>query len=248
MAKVLIVLTFLLPLGAGAEEIIGGHEVKPHSRPYMAFIASFHDDGKRHCCGGFLVQDNFVLTAAHCRGSAMNITLGAHNISIREETQQIIPVADAIPHPAYNPQDKSNDIMLLKLERKAKRTKAVRPLPLPRANAQVKPGNVCYLTGWGRKSFHDTKGTTILQEAVLIIQNDQKCKQLFHRYSKTTQICAGDLKKTQAAFKGDSGGPLVCNNRAYGVLSYGKNQTISSGIFTKVVSFLPWIKRSMKPL
>ncbi|CAO2591051.1 Granzyme F [Lemmus lemmus] len=247
MAAVLILLTFLLLLGAGAEEIIGGHEVKPHSRPYMAFIASFHDDGKRHCCGGFLVKENFVLTAAHCMGSSMKVTLGAHNIKIREETQQIIPVAKALPHPDYNPKDKSNDIMLLKLERKAKRTKAVRPLRLPRANAQVKAGNVCYLTGWGRKSLKDTKGTALLQEAVLIIHDDQKCKQLFPRYSKTMQICAGDSKKMQAAFKGDSGGPLVCNNRAYGVLSYGKNKTISS-VFTKVVSFLSWIKRSMKPL
>ncbi|XP_041490016.1 granzyme F-like [Microtus oregoni] len=248
MAAALILLTFLLPLGPGAEEIIGGHEVKPHSCPYMAYITSFHDDGKRHCCGGFLVKDNFVLTAAHCMGSSMNVTLGAHAIRIQEETRQFIPVAEVIPHPAYNSQDSSNDIMLLKLERKAKRTNAVRPLPLPRANAQVRAGKVCYLIGWGRKSFHDTKETKILQEAVLIIQDDQKCKKLFHRYSKTMQICAGDPKKVEAAFKGDSGGPLVCNNRAYGVLSYGKNQTISSGIFTKVVSFLPWIKRSMKPL
>ena len=199
----------------------------------------------------------------------MKVTLGAHDISIQEETQQIIPVAEAIPHPAYNPQDSSSDIMLLKvrlatppthlypyptqppllvpvfcllqglplpfcshlvpslpaifsfkvsqasrflaellspasfpqLERKAKRTNAVRPLRLPRANTQVKVGNVCYLTGWGKKSLQDTKRNTLLQEAVLIIQDDQKCKRLFRRYSKTMQICAGDLKKVQAPFK-----------------------------------------------
>uniref|UniRef100_UPI002020EF66 granzyme F-like n=1 Tax=Myodes glareolus TaxID=447135 RepID=UPI002020EF66 len=130
MAAVLILLTFLLPLGSGAEEIIGGHEIKPHSHPYMAFIASVHDNENRSRCGGFLVKDNFVLTAAHCKGSSMKVTLGAHNIKIQEKTQQIIAVAKAIPHPAYNPQDSSNDIMLLKLERKAKMTKAVRPLNL----------------------------------------------------------------------------------------------------------------------
>lgn len=86
-------------------------------------------------------------------------------------------------------------LLLLQLERKAKRTKAVRPLRLPRANAQVKVGNVCYLTGWGKKSLQDTKGTALLQEAVLIIQDDQKCKRPFRRYSKTMQVCAGDPKK-----------------------------------------------------
>ncbi|XP_052587998.1 granzyme F-like [Peromyscus californicus insignis] len=151
MPPVLILLTLFLPLGA--EEIIGGHEVKPHSRPYMAYV-TFLDDGKMMLCGGFLVKDNFVLTAAHCLGR---------------------------------------------------------------------------------------------QEAVLIIQDDQKCKLRFHRYIKTIQICAGDPKEIQAAFKGDSGGPLVCDNRAYGVLAYVKNKTIAPGIFTKVVSFLQWIRRSMKP-
>ncbi|XP_040596613.1 granzyme F-like isoform X1 [Mesocricetus auratus] len=248
MSPVLILLTFLLPSGAGAEEIIGGHEVKPHSRPYMAFIQFVRDDGKKGRCGGFLVRDNFVLTAAHCLGSSMKVTLGAHNIKAQEETQQIIPVAKAIPHPAYNPMDYTNDIMLLKLERKARRTKAVRPLKLPRVNAQVKPGHVCRLPGWGSTSLNATRGTAVLQEAVLITEEDQKCKLYFSHYSRATQICAGDPNKIQSAFKGDSGGPLVCDNRAYGVVSYGKSKRIAPGIFTKVVSFLQWIKRSMKPV
>ncbi|XP_063130741.1 granzyme F like 1 isoform X1 [Rattus norvegicus] len=161
MLPVLILLTFLLPLGAGAEEIIGGHEVKSHSRPYMAFIASTDTNRSKNFCGGFLIQYKFVLTAAHCREISMIVILGAHNISAQERTQQIIPVEKAIPHPAYNPMDHTNDIMLL---------------------------------------------------------------------------------------KGDSGGPLVCDNKAYGVVSYGKRRRITSGIFTKVVYFLPWISRKMKLL
>ncbi|XP_035308785.1 granzyme G-like isoform X1 [Cricetulus griseus] len=252
MSPVLILLIFLLQSGAGAEEIIGGHEVKPHSRPYMAFIQFVCDDVDICCCGGFLVRDDFVLTAAHCLGSSsqvsMKVTLGAHDVTTQEKTQQIIPVAKAIPHPDYNPKDHSNDIMLLRLERKANRTKAVRTLKLPKVNAQVKPGHVCRLAGWGLTSFSATRGPADLQEAILIIQEDQKCKSNFHHYSNTTQICAGDPKKTQAAFKGDSGGPLVCDNRAYGIVSFGNTESISSGIFTKVVPFMQWIKRSMKPI
>ncbi|KAK7795346.1 hypothetical protein U0070_006215, partial [Myodes glareolus] len=142
-----------------SEEITRSHEVKPHSHPYMAFIASL---GNKGCCGGFLVKDNFVLTAAHYRGSSMKVTLGAHDIKIKEETQQIFPVTKVIPHLDFNPEHITNDIMLLKLERKAKRTEAVRPLSLPRCKVHVNPRNVCSLAGWGKDGLkrHLYKYTT----------------------------------------------------------------------------------------
>ncbi|XP_032773512.1 granzyme E-like [Rattus rattus] len=248
MLPVQILLTFLLPLGAGAEEIIGGHDVKPHSRPYMAFIASTDTNRSKNFCGGFLIQYKFVLTAAHCREISMTVILGAHNISAQERTQQIIPVEKAIPHPAYNPMDHTNDIMLLKLKRKAKKTKSVRILNLPMRHARLKPGVLCHVAGWGLMSLDATKRPALLQEAELIIQEDHECKKVFRHYSETTEICAGDPKKIQDIFQGDSGGPLVCDNKAYGVVSYGKRRRITSGIFTKVVYFLPWISRKMKLL
>ncbi|XP_005372038.1 granzyme C-like [Microtus ochrogaster] len=246
MAPVLILLTFLLPLGADAEEIIGGHEVKPHSRPYMAFIEFVKDDGEIYTCGGFLVEDNFVLTAAHCRGSTMNVTLGAHNISFPEKTQQIIPVAKAIPHPGFNNKTFPNDIMLLKLERKAKRTNAVRTLRLPRSNVHVKPGDVCHVAGWGQLAPKGKRPDT-LQEVELTVQKDQECKFCFRRrYNKATAICVGDPKIKRASFLGDSGGPLVCKNRAAGIVSLACTNGSAPGTFTRVSSFLSWIQKMIK--
>uniref|UniRef100_A0A8D0ZZQ8 Peptidase S1 domain-containing protein n=1 Tax=Sus scrofa TaxID=9823 RepID=A0A8D0ZZQ8_PIG len=242
----LLSLAFLLPPRAEAGEIIGGHEAKPHSRPYMAYL-QIQDQDNRSRCGGFLIREDFVLTAAHCWGSSINVTLGAHNIKKQEETQQVIPVRKAIRHPDYNPKNFSNDIMLLQLERKAKLTKAVKTLSLPGAKARVKPGQVCSVAGWGqveRGIYTDT-----LQEVKLTLQKDQECDSyLPNYYNGNTQLCVGDPKKKQATFKGDSGGPLVCNNVAQGIVSYGRKDGTPPRACTKVSSFLPWIKKIMKSL
>ncbi|XP_032199868.1 granzyme H-like isoform X3 [Mustela erminea] len=158
MQPLLLLLALLLPLGTGTEEIIGGHEVKPHSRPYMAFL-QFLDNGKKRRCGSVLVHKYFVLTAAHCRGSSMRVILGAHNIEKKERTQQVIPVKTAIPHPDYK--NFSNDIMLLKLERKAKQTAAVKPLRLPKSKNPGDSGDplVCNNMVQGIFSYGKQNGT-----------------------------------------------------------------------------------------
>lgn len=52
-----------LPAGADGSGIVGGRTAAPHSRPYMALLQI----RGRLNCGGALVREDFVLTAAHCR-------------------------------------------------------------------------------------------------------------------------------------------------------------------------------------
>uniref|UniRef100_A0A8C4M178 Peptidase S1 domain-containing protein n=1 Tax=Equus asinus TaxID=9793 RepID=A0A8C4M178_EQUAS len=246
MQPLLLLLAFLRSPGAEAGEIIGGHEAWPHSRPYMALVQFLFEE-ILHSCGGVLVRQDIVLTAAHCWGRLMNVTLGAHNIRKQEKTQQVITVRQAIRHPDYKRKKFSNDIMLLKLEREAKLTAAVRTLSLPWGTAQVRPGELCSVAGWGRVTPNGT-GSDTLQEVELTVQQDRVCESYLRNYNSNTQLCVGDPKEEKSSFKGDSGGPLVCENVIQGLVSYGRRDGTPPRGFTKVSSFLPWIKETMKKL
>ncbi|XP_008571835.1 PREDICTED: mast cell protease 3-like [Galeopterus variegatus] len=243
MQLILLLLAFPVCLWAEAGKIIGGHETTPHSRPYMAFLR-FQALEKMGQCGGFLVREDFVLTAAHCWGSSINVILGAHNIKEQEKTQQIIAVRRAIPHPAYNSKNFSSDIMLLQLKKKAKLTAAVGILRLTRRRARATPGMVCSVAGWGNVSMD--KSTVRLHEVDLEVQSDQQCMSRYKHYNHATQICVGDPKKRKTSFVGDSGGPLVCNNVAQGIVSFGKKNGKPPCVYTRISSFLCWIKRTMR--
>ncbi|XP_037360019.1 cathepsin G-like [Talpa occidentalis] len=243
MHLLLLLPALLLPPRTEAGEIIGGKEARPHSRPYMAYLQIQTPVGLSSC-GGFLVREDFVLTAAHCQGRSITVKLGAHNVKKQERTQQNIRVRRAIRHPAYNPQNNQNDIMLLQLERRAKKNRAVQTLGLPRSRGRLSPGTQCMVAGWGRVGLN--RKTEKLQEAQLRVQRDQECSRRFRIYKSQTQICVGNSRERKSVFRGDSGGPLVCNGVGQGIVSYGSNDGTPPAVFTRVSSFMPWIRRTMR--
>merc|ERR1712133_235131 len=69
------------------DKIVGGEEATPHSYPWMA--ALFIDDS--WFCGGSLISDEWILTAAHCTTDAhtARILLGAHDVKAADEEGRI---------------------------------------------------------------------------------------------------------------------------------------------------------------
>ncbi|XP_067409575.1 duodenase-1-like [Emydura macquarii macquarii] len=241
----------LLPLGAWSGEIIGGRVAEPHSRPYMAFLSRETSTGPK-MCGGFLVRKDFVLTAAHCAEGEITVLLGAHNMSKRERSQQVIPARAKIPHPQYDKETYNKDIMLLQLRRKAKLTRWVKTIPLPRTEETVQPGKKCSVAGWGWTSADGEETSDTLQEVDVVVMPEAACWSTPHgpdeNYDPSTMLCAGDPDEGKNPSKGDSGGPLVCGRKAQGIVSYDFDDETQPVVYTRVSTFIPWIHETMKKL
>ncbi|XP_077457300.1 granzyme F-like isoform X2 [Stigmatopora argus] len=170
-----------------AAEIIGGKEVKPHSLPYMALL-------KNPSCGGVLIHSQWVLTAAHCNNSNANgvttVLLGVHNWKKKEDSRQTRKVQMQVPHPKYKDFRTGNDIMLLKLDKPVKETKAVKSLTLLKKAKPVKAGSLCMVAGWGITKNNAKAISNVLMSVNLPTVDRKKCEQHYKNLPKDV-ICAG---------------------------------------------------------
>ncbi|KAI4891454.1 hypothetical protein NFI96_031879 [Prochilodus magdalenae] len=220
--------------------IVNGKEAKPHSRPYMVSIQT----NGGHICGGFLVSQHFVMTAAHCWDRKMVLTavLGAHDLSDPKDGSIRIPVKTYHVHPQYHAEKGFDyDIMLLKLRETAKKSPTVNWISIPERADDIKANTVCSVAGWGQKGTHKPLSSRLLETQVGIIDKD-KCNKLW-RSLTPRMVCAMNPGGT---CWGDSGGPLVCNSTAVGIVSFGAKDTcdnpVRPDVYTKVSELLPWIK------
>ncbi|KAM9066411.1 chymase-like isoform X2 [Sarcophilus harrisii] len=192
-------------------------------------------------CGGFLIRRDFVMTAAHCAGDSITVKLGAHNVTNSEETWQTINVKHQFPHPKYNGIRLLNDIMMLKLEKKAKLTRAVKTIPLPSRYNSESPGQECLAAGWGMTELNAPVSDTLMEvELTLMKPND--CKD-FGCFDQRSQLCVGNHTSSKSVFLGDSGGPLVCSGVAQGIVSYVMLNAKPPSVFTRIAHYSSWINQ-----
>ncbi|KAA0712440.1 Trypsin-1 [Triplophysa tibetana] len=234
-------LVFLGLLSAASAEpfrIVNGYECKLHSQPWQVLLKT-----DTHLCGGSLINDIWVVSAAHCYSSEIEVRLGEHDIVTDEGTEQSIRSERVIAHPRYDRATFDNDIMLLKLSKPAVLNEYVKPLNLPKSC--VAPGTKCNVSGWGR--MNQSVDSDKLQCLETPILSDRDCDNSYPNFITDSMFCSGFLEGGKDSCQGDSGGPLVCDDELQGIISAGGGCAAENqpGIYTKVCVFNTWLTDTM---
>ncbi|XP_054644975.1 serine protease 57-like [Dunckerocampus dactyliophorus] len=233
----IILLLFFILNGVDGTHIVGGRDAAPHSRPYMASLQL----RGQHICGGLLIREDFVLTAAHCRlRQAYTVVLGVDSLTGDEPTQQVFTAARNIPHPNYD--GHGNDIMLLKLNASAQLTEEVQLIALKRDRLGRRGS--CITAGWGDIGDNRTLPNT-LQEVNVTLLSQRTCRRRWRGVPIIrTMVCGTGSRVPQGFCSGDSGGPLVCDGEAAGVVSFSGRRCgnpRTPDVYTRISSFTDWI-------
>ncbi|KAJ0000913.1 hypothetical protein NQD34_005933 [Periophthalmus magnuspinnatus] len=184
------------PLNAKTK-IVGGEDAIPGSWPWQCSLLRFGS----HFCGGSLINDQWVLTVAHCFSST---NTGGLTVALGRDTQQLSnpnevtrTVTRIICHPSYNEGTNDNDICLLKLSRSVSFDSYIRPVCLAGTGNAPSAGTNVWVTGWGTiNSGQDLPFPQRLQEVNVPVVSRLVCDVSYTNVDITNNmLCAGRAGK-----------------------------------------------------
>merc|ERR1712142_1350900 len=211
-------------LASRQTRIVGGTVTEVNEYPWQVGLVG--SGGSRPFCGGSVIGDRWVLTAAHCTGSSsIQVLLGEHDTSSSNDNVVRKNVVRVIDHPSYDRSTLDYDFSLLQLDSAIDfaSNEHIRPVCLPSDDSNTYAGQQATVTGWGTTSSGGSTSST-LREVVVQVLSNTECTNKGYTTSDITanMICAGVEAGGKDSCQGDSGGPLVSSGSGDGTTA-GQN-------------------------
>ncbi|XP_045128810.1 proclotting enzyme-like isoform X7 [Portunus trituberculatus] len=232
--------------------IVGGKPADPKEWPWIAALLR---NGATQFCGGTLITNQHVLTAAHCivdfTKESITVRLGEYTFDETGESPHVdFKIKTMKPHEHYDTNTYVNDIALITLDRTTDFNDAIWPVCLPQSDESY-VGRDATVVGWGTIYFGGPVAST-LQEVTIPVWTNEECNAAYEQDIIDKQICAGAREGGKDSCQGDSGGPLLLQqggaNRwaIAGVVSWGIRcaEPGNPGVYTRVSRYSQWIRNN----
>ncbi|XP_028287533.1 serine protease 27 [Parambassis ranga] len=243
------------------DRIVGGTEAADGVWPWQVDI-QIRSQG--HICGGSIITESWVLSAAHCFPNPSDVSfyviyIGRYQLNGKNPHESSHNVRQVvIPH-GYDGPHNGKDVALVELSSPITWSEYVHPVCLPASGTLFPSDLMCYVTGWGntRENVQLTGPGTLRQVQVPII-SQSSCQEMY-QIDPLEQvdilydmICAGYQDGGKDSCQGDSGGPLVCQmvNGTWvqaGVVSFGQGcaEKNKPGVYARVTSYSHFISNTI---
>ncbi|XP_050329920.1 serine protease SP24D-like [Bactrocera neohumeralis] len=213
--------------------IVSGTKAVAGQFPYQV---SIRVSGK-HICGGALISQNSVVTAAHCVVSIPEqfLTVQAGTVNLTA-TGTVVAVSKIIPHPDYN---YDNDIAVLALSTKLDYSDVILPISL--AVNEAPAGEEVTITGWGRVRDGGALPEILQYSRSLTVLSDEQCARVAGPVNKGIQ-CLSKVRNNGFC-DGDDGGPAVHKGVLIGIASYYSDGcgSASPDGYSKISYYRKWL-------
>ncbi|XP_012286850.1 trypsin-7 [Orussus abietinus] len=237
---------FILGNGVFGEEsgrIVGGQTTTIERYPYQVSLRY----NNRHICGGAILSEKWVITAAHCVKGPFarnfSVKVGSSNLDAKGT---VVQAEQIIIHESYDKNLSDFDIALIRLESPLTLNDHVSPISLPSLTERYSSGTVATVTGWGAMRSNGKLSNQLRTVSVPLVSRTE-CSSLYGKQLITERmLCAGYVRTGgKDSCQGDSGGPLVQNGKLIGIVSWGMGcaEPYYPGVYTRVAAMRSWISQ-----